>query len=219
MKKILLVLALALGSLVAFVPPKKNVLIIGDSISIGYFPFVKEALSAGALVSHNPGNAQHTGNGLEKLDRWLAQGPYDVITFNWGLWDLCYRHPDADTHGNRDKVNGKITYKLPAYKRNLQKLVKRLKKTGAKLIFVTTTVVPPNEAGRVEGDELRYNEAAKQIMKRYNVEVLDLHPVSVDVHKRHKLADGDVHYQPEGYAELAQTVSGAIQKALNEIRH
>jgi hypothetical protein len=59
-----------------------NVLIIGDSISIGYFPVVKELLEGKAVVVHNPGNAQHTRFGLEKLDEWLGQTKWDVIHFN-----------------------------------------------------------------------------------------------------------------------------------------
>ena len=80
------------------------VLLIGDSISLGYTPFVKELLKDEASVEHHPGNAQHTGTGLEKLDGWLGDKKWDVIHFNWGLWDLCYRHPEAKTGGNRDKV-------------------------------------------------------------------------------------------------------------------
>ncbi|MCK4830540.1 hypothetical protein KA005_83250 [bacterium] len=43
-----------------------RVLIIGDSISWGYFPYVKEALKEQAIIIHNEGNAQHTGTGLKK---------------------------------------------------------------------------------------------------------------------------------------------------------
>ena len=66
-----------------------RILIIGDSISIGYTPFVKELFQGRAEVVHNPGNAQHTGTGLENIDLWLGDGHWDVIHFNWSLWDLC----------------------------------------------------------------------------------------------------------------------------------
>ena len=83
-----------------------KVLIIGDSISGGYTPRVVNLLKDKALVKHNPGNAQHTGTGIEKLDAWIGETDWDVIHFNWGLWDLCYRHPESKVQGRRDKVQG-----------------------------------------------------------------------------------------------------------------
>jgi len=112
-----------------FQPKMKKILIIGDSISIGYTPFVKEALDGRAIVSHNPGNAQHTGTGLEKLDERLGNEKWDIIQFNWGLWNLCYRSQESKVQGNRDKINGTITYSGEEYQQNLRKLVKKLKTT------------------------------------------------------------------------------------------
>ena len=44
---------------------KPRVLIIGDSISLGYTPTVKKLLADKAVVVHNKGNAQDTGYGLK----------------------------------------------------------------------------------------------------------------------------------------------------------
>ena len=52
-----------------------KVLIIGDSISIGYTPYVQEALAGKATVVHNEGNAGHTGIGLNKIHDWLPGRP------------------------------------------------------------------------------------------------------------------------------------------------
>ena len=207
-------IAVALLCAFTFPQSKKKVLIIGDSISLGYFPTVKKALANEAEVLHNPGNAQHTGTGLRLLDQWLGDQKYDVILFNWGLWDLCYRHPDSKVQGQRDKMNGEITYTVDRYEANMEKLVQRLKKTGAKLVFVTTTVIPPDEAGRFEGDEITYNNAAKAIMKKYDVAVCDLHQYSIAVHKQYKKADGDVHYTAEGYQKLGDYITEAVKKVL-----
>lgn len=213
-KRIALLASISLVFLFAFSVPQKRVFIIGDSISLGYFPYVKEALAAEVEVVHNPGNAQHTGTGLRLLDKWLGDAKYDIILFNWGLWDLCYRHPESMVQGKRDKLNGEITFTVDQYESNMKQLVKRLKKTGAQLVFVTTTVVPPNEAGRFEGDEITYNKAAVALMKKYNIKVLDLHRYSVKIHKEHKKAEGDVHYTSRGYQELAGPVVEAIRMAL-----
>lgn len=207
-------IAVALLCAFTFPQTKKRVFIIGDSISLGYFPTVKKELAKEAEVLHNPGNAQHTGTGLRMIDQWLGDQKYDVILFNWGLWDLCYRHPDSKVQGQRDKLNGEITYTVDRYEANMEELVKRLKKTGAKLVFVTSTVIPPDEAGRFEGDEITYNNAAQEIMKKHDVEVCDLHKQSVEVHKQYKLKDGDVHYVPEGYRKLGEYIAKTVNKAL-----
>lgn len=215
MKRTIILSGLALISiLLAFRAPMKKVLIIGDSISLGYYPVVKKTFTGQAEVQHNPGNAQHTGTGLRLLDNWLGDQQYDVILFNWGLWDLCYRHPESKVQGQRDKLNGEITYTVDRYEANMEKLVQRLKKTGAKLVFVTTTVIPPDEAGRFEGDERTYNDAAKEIMKKHNIEICDLYSHSVAIHKKYSKAAGDVHYTDEGYIKLAEPIVAAVRKAL-----
>ncbi len=163
---------------------KPKVLIIGDSISIGYFPFVKEALKDKADVTHNAGNAQATEKGLTELYKWLSSGHWDIIQFNWGLWDIAYRSPESKVQGNRDKQNGTITTSPEQYRKNLEALVARLKKTGAKLIFVTTTYVPKEEAGRFTGDEIKYNTIALEVMKQNNIKVNDLYKTSVEVHQK-----------------------------------
>lgn len=199
----------------SFSSPQKKILIIGDSISIGYTPFVQEALKDKAIVKHNPGNAQHTGTGLLKLDEWLGEEAWDIILFNWGLWDLCYRHPDAKIYGNRDKINGTITFLPDEYAANLDKLVKQLKQTHAKLIFVTTTYIPPGEAGRIQGDENRYNKLALEVINKNEILVNDIHNYSKKVHKRYKSAEDDVHYTKAGYSLLAKKILKTLKKQLD----
>lgn len=200
--------------LISFQRDRKKVLIIGDSISIGYTPFVKTALAGTADVMHNPGNAQHTGTGLRNIDKWLGNTKWDVIHFNWGLWDLAYRNPESKEQGNRDKIKGKITFTPAQYAANLDTLVRKLKATGAKLIFATTTVVPANEAGRNEGDDKKYNDVALFVMKKYGVEINDLHNYSSGIHSKYAKGNGDVHYTEEGYRQFAEHVTEAIKKAL-----
>ncbi|MBI1374312.1 MAG: SGNH/GDSL hydrolase family protein [Phycisphaera sp.] len=191
-----------------------KVLIIGDSISIGYTPHVTKMLDGKATVVHNKGNAQHTKTGLAKIDSWIGDTKWDVIHFNWGLWDLCYRNPASKTQGNRDKVNGTITTPLEEYEKNLDELVTRLEKTGAKLIWGSTTVVPEDEAGRVVGDDLQYNAAAARVMKKHGVPTDDLNALTRTFDKDTFLAPGNVHYKTEGYEKLAKQVTEHIEAAL-----
>lgn len=191
---------------------KPKILIIGDSISIGYTPFVKEDLADKADVFHNLGNAQHTGTGLEKIEEWIGDEKWDIIQFNWGLWDLCYRHPDSKVQGNRDKENGNITYTINEYASNLDSIVTILKtKSKAKLIFVTTSYVPDYEAGRYKNDVIRYNNAAKEIMKKHSIIVNDIYEKSIPIHQEFGKGLDDVHYSSKGYKKLSELVTSFLK--------
>ncbi len=208
-------LLIACTLLFAFVAREPRILIIGDSISIGYTPFVKDYFSEKAIVAHNPGNAQHTGTGLEKIDLWLGDEKWDIVQFNWGLWDLCYRHPDSKVQGNRDKVNGKVTITVEEYAANLDSLVTILQaKTDARLVFITTTYVPKDEAGRFTDDAVKYNDAAKAVMKKHSVVVNDIYEQSVSIHKKFGKGVDDVHYTEEGYKQLSQLVTEFLEKEI-----
>ena len=192
----------------------KRVLIIGDSISIGYTPYVTKALAGRAQVVHNKGNAGASANGVENLQTWLGNRKWDVIYFNFGLHDLCYRHPDSPVQGHRDKVNGTLTATLEECEQNLETIVTALQQTGAKVIFANTTYVPSQEAGRYAKDVDRYNRVAERVMKRHGIPVDDLHALSLEVHPEFGLGDDNVHYTPEGYRLLSEQVVKSIEKVL-----
>ena len=139
-----------------------NVLIPGDSISIGYTRDVRSLMAGKANVfrpmnpsGKQPENCGDTPMGIKGLDKWLGDTRWDVIHFNWGLWDLCYRNPKVKTQGNRDKKNGTLSTTPEQYERNLETIVTQLEKTGAKLIWASTTLVPDGEVGRFVGDDVR----------------------------------------------------------------
>jgi lysophospholipase L1-like esterase len=214
----LLLTNIALPSVFAKDAPQNTdlpkVLIIGDSISIGYTPHVARILKGKATVKHNKGNAGHSGMGLKNLDKWIGTTNWDVIHFNWGLWDLCYRHPKSKVQGKRDRVNGKVTHTVEQYEENLDKLVARLKKTDAKLIWAHTTVVPEKEAGRIVGDDKKYNDVATKIMKKHGVAINDLYTLSKSFPSDHFKKPGDVHYTVDGYKELAKLVADILSTTI-----
>ena len=197
-------------------PNLPRVLLIGDSISIGYTLATRAELTGIANLHRIPTNAGHTGMGIAGLPKWLdpQKGKWDVIHFNWGLWDLCYRNPESKNQGKRDKENGTITNSVEQYSANLETIVSELKKTGAKLIFATTTPVPEGEAGRKVGDDLKYNEAARAVMEKHGIEVNDLHSVMAGKMEQLGVKPGDVHFKTEGSELLAKQVANAIRKAL-----
>lgn len=223
MRILLLLLILAATRITVGAEPTADaelprVLIIGDSISIGYTKQVIELLKEKATVERVKGNAGHTGMGLANLPKWLDKkhGKWDVIHFNWGLWDLCYRNPESKTQGHRDKIKGKITHTPDEYRANLEKIVAILKPTGAKLIWASTTPVPEGEAGRKSGDDLIYNKVAAEVMNKHGIPINDLHAVILPHMKTHTTAPGNVHFTPEGSKILARRVAAAISNALQK---
>lgn len=193
--------------------PKFNILIIGDSISIGYTPFVQSSMVGLANVVHNPGNAQSTTNGLEKTDEWIGTKKWDVIQFNWGLWDLAYRTANKK---DLNKASGILTNSPEKYRENMEILVKKLLATKAKLIFVTTTYVPVDEPGRKAGDEEVYNAIAIEVMKKHHITINNITNYSADVHQNpaYGLGSDNVHYNRAGYELLAAKISEALKAEL-----
>ena len=193
----------------AYIP---KILIIGDSISIGYFEPTQELLRGRAEVRHNPGNAAHTANGLARLDEWLGDTRWDVIHFNHGLHDLKY----MDEKGDLTETAGG-TQQIPneQYARNLEELTRRLKKTGATLIFATTTPVPEGSLGRIQADAKRYNQAALKVMKKHRVRINDLYAFALprldSIQQPH-----NVHFTDEGSRLLAGQVAASILEAIEK---
>jgi|TARA_B110000495_G_C22828652_1_gene483517 hypothetical protein len=186
---------------------------------MAFTPHVVQQLDGKAVVKHHKGNAQHTDTGLRKIDQWIGKTQWDIIHFNWGLWDICYRHPKSKVQGRRDKVNGTLTTTLEQYEKNLDELVSRLKKTDAKLIWAHTTVVPDKEAGRFVGDDEKYNEVATKIMRKHDIIINDLHSLSREFPADLFSEPGNVHYTQDGDRKIAQQVTGHILKALEDEQH
>ena len=180
-----------------------RILIVGDSISIGYTPFVNQMLEGKASVEHNAGNGGPTSNGVAHIEEWLKDGNWDVIHFNFGLHDL------------KIMENGKHQVSLEDYEKNLALIVAAMKKTRAKLVFATTTPVPEGKQNpvRITADVPRFNAAALRVMERNIVAVDDLYDVAL---KRitEIQRPNNVHFTDPGYEELAKPVVESIWKQL-----
>jgi lysophospholipase L1-like esterase len=181
-----------------------RVLLIGDSISIGYTVPVRKALAGKANVHRIPENGADTINGLKKIDSWLGDSHWDVIHFNWGLHDLKVT-PDG---GRQVPVE--------TYEKNLAVLVERLKATGAQLIWATTTPVPEGKQNppRDPSDPPLYTAAARGVMESHGVIIDDLYAAAMP-----RLAEiqlpVNVHFNSAGWELLGSRVAAAIGAALN----
>lgn len=191
-------------------PALPRVLLIGDSISMGYTLPVRELLKGKANVHRIPTNGGPTTRGLASIDEWLGDGTWDVIHFNWGLHDLKY----VDEKGALvDAAQGTQQVPLDEYERNLQTLVKRLQQTGARLVWRSTTPVPEGAAGRVPGDAARYNAVAAKIMSEAGIPVDDHYTYCLPRLSQMQ-RPANVHFTPEGSRLLAQQAATAIEQAL-----
>jgi lysophospholipase L1-like esterase len=206
-------LAVAAAAATAFAQPPK-VLIIGDSISIGYTPVVQELLSGEAAVERVAGNAADTRNTLAHLDDWLARGTFRVVSLNCGLHDLKF-----------SEANKTFQVPIEEYKKNLPLIVERVRQSGARVVWVATTPVDDLRharrlAGfsRYERDVEEYNAAAAAIMKKMGVPVCDLHKAAVKAGEDNLLAPDGVHYTDSGYRLLGGKVAAAIQRELKRLK-
>jgi len=190
-----------------------KVLVIGDSISIGYTPPLKEILKDKAVVEHNPGNAAHTQRGVENIDDWVGDTEWAVIHFNHGLHDLKF--VDDQGKNTRDREKGHIQIPIEDYERNLEKIVGRLEKTGAKLIFATTTPFPEGVGGPLRDlEQVKvYNDAALRVMEKHDVSINDLYSFALSRLEEIQKPN-NVHFTEDGSKVLAEEVARYIEEAL-----
>ena len=195
---------------------KPRVFIIGDSISLGYTPGVRKNLEGKAVVSRPAANCQHTGYGLANLKTWLGAGKWDVIHFNWGIWDThmldekggLLRAPEEA----KAAVPMHIRYTPEQYRENLEQLVKILEGTGAKLIWASTTPVMSRAGKRFDDIRIR-NEIAAEIMRAHKIATDDLYAFVLP-HVKEWQEDDQVHFNATGNEKLAARVSESIEHAL-----
>lgn len=191
------------------------VVLIGDSIRIGYEPFVTERLQGKArVVSPGEENGGDSANVLRGLDRWVIEHRPAVIHFNCGLHDIKV---DRSTQKHQVEAN--------AYRANLRQLRERLEReTSARLVFATTTPVldTRHQANkpfdRREADVESYNAIAREVLTSGlgPVAINDLHAEAKKVGLESALRNDGVHFTPAASKALAGAVAAAIEKALED---
>ena len=146
-------------------PKLPRYLFIGDSISGNYGKGLREALAGKYNIHHPPTNCGPSGSGAKNIIPWLGAYDqpgrhWDVISFNHGHWDAGNNRAD--------------------YQANLEVVIEELKKTGAKLIWVTTCPVPNgyDAAGPLD-DRGKAPGRKAGVMKKY------LNPWAAEVMARH----------------------------------
>ena len=182
-------------------PPR--VLLIGDSISMGYDPEVRRLLGDVAEVHRIKGNAESSRRSAGEIDRWLGNEQWDVVHINVGLWDV---------------VGGKTAegcaVPLDEYRRNVETILLASQLHGAKVVWASTTPVPPTEGRqRRESDVVQYNAAAAEVAAGLGIAVNDLHDVA-SKHLPQYQFPNNVHMTATGSAALGAATAHAIAAAL-----
>lgn len=177
-------------------PQLPRVLLIGDSVSRGYTLATRKALAGKANVHRAPANCGPTASGLKNMEVWLGDGKWDIIHFNFGIHDR--NTPIAD------------------YTQRLEQLIERMKKTGAKLVWASTTPIPDDPAKKQTAASIvERNLAAAELMRKHGVAVNDLF-TEITPRLAEMQYPNDVHFNASGYDFLGGTVAGAIEASLSK---
>lgn len=188
--------------------PLPRALIIGDSITMGYSVCLPPLLKG--KVEFSACNAFTSADGASNLVARLGDAKWDGIVFNHGLHDMKLV-PDGQGQ-TRQQVP------LPEYESIMDELVRRMKETGARVMFVTTTPVPDGTFSRLPEDVPLYNAAARRVMEKNNVEIIELYGFAVPQLEKIQLRN-NVHFTNDGSKILAEYVAERIMKLLSAPEH
>jgi len=191
-----------------------RVVLIGDSIRMGYEEVVAQELATEAQVWGPKENGGASAKVLLHLDYWVIQRKPEIVHLNCGLHDLP-----------TDRVSKEKAVPLAEYVENLRRIFGRIQQeTDATLIWASTT--PVNEKwhtrekpfDRFEVDVAAYNRAAREVAERMGVPANDLFEVVMRAGRDRLLSPDGVHFTKEGSALLGKEVAAAIRTCLRGSR-
>ena len=191
---------------------KKKILLIGDSIRMGYDKYVRMAFEEIAKVYYPDENCRFAAYVLRYLHIWkdnLQCGDdVDCVHWNAGLWDTLSM-PDGELHTPVD-----------IYKYYIDRVCKRIKAVfpKAKVIFATSTPVREElflgECKRYNKDIELYNSVASEIAKSYGFFINDLYEVTKNVPVSY-YSDMTHFYTKEGTQLISDKVIRCIEEHLD----
>ncbi|MBI1375791.1 MAG: hypothetical protein GC159_24030 [Phycisphaera sp.] len=194
--RVILLLTIALSPALAYgqaKAPLPRVLILGDGVYNEPSRVVAKELKGEVdvvYVTWQPDEVPDTTTALEHLDRLLGyvdkkgeklddkdRPRWDLIYFNFGLGDLIYRAPGMKSFRVMPIHVGGVRNTDPKrYEANLRELVGRLRATGAKLVWASTTPIRHSEPNIFEkGSEIEYNAIAARVMSEQHVPIDDMY--------------------------------------------
>ena len=187
------------------------VVLIGDSIRMGYQDYVVSELSGRAEVWVPEENGGDSRNVLAHLDQWVLARQPDLVHVNCGLHDL------------KRAFGAESAVPLAEYERNVRQILQRLQRelNGA-VVWATTTPVDENwhhqnkGFDRLEADVEAYNAAARAVAVDLEVPIDDLFDVVEGEGKAQLLTQDGVHFTEEGSQLLGRVVAGCVWGHLSD---
>ncbi len=202
----------------------KSVLLLGDSIRIGYQPDLQKELEGEFDVWGHPENGRFAKYTLNELGRILGdfskretvqynQGLLtpnaevsgdivypDVIHWNNGLWDTSIV---CEEDGPFTPIDEYISY--------MSKVLRELRKITDKIIFASTTPVKPENPNQKNEIIAEYNKHILAFMEKEGVVVNDLNAI-VSENVDEYLAADNIHLSPEGREACAKAAAECIRE-------
>lgn len=191
----------------------KKVVLIGDSIRLGYQNYVKSALDGVAEVYYPEENCRFAQFVLRFAHEWKRLGKWpddiDVVHWNAGSWDVLRIYDD-----------GPLT--PPEFYGDLIKRVdKRLRKIfpNAKMVFATTcSIVEEGYRGekyhRYNKEIEEFNKIALDALKDTDTEINDLYTLTTTLPKEYR--SDEAHWNtPDGVKMLGGQVLSYVCKAID----
>ncbi len=190
------------------VPDGSPVVLIGDSIRLGYEHVVRRTLAG--LVWSPAENCRSSREVIGNLERWIPpelRGPRSIVHLNAGLHDLR-RTPET---------GGEPLVPPDEYRANLERIADAVAvRWDLRLILATTTPVDDERhaSGRSSERHARdvraYNATLLSVAASHGLPVSDLHAV-VCADPEALLGDDGVHLSPSGNRVVGEAVAEAIR--------
>ena len=186
----------------------KKIVLIGDSIRMGYDKYVKDALEGSCEVYYPTENCRFAEYVLRFIGDWKKSGEWpddiDLVHWNAGLWDVI----DLDQEGP-------IT-SLDYYKEAIARINRRMHRLfpKAKIVFATSTAVieegylSPNFKRHNDDIEL-FNSTAIKALEGSGTVIDDLYEITKDI-PRECCSDMTHFNTPKGRATLGNQVLSVI---------
>jgi len=198
-----------------------QIVLLGDSIRMGYQNVVVRELAEVATVWFPEENGCHTKHTLARLPVWFADRQPALIHLNIGLHDMWVNESCGNVQESQDGSGNR--HPIPVYLADMRQVFEWLRaNTSARLVFALTTPVdqdrqrtsPYGRVVRRNADIPRYNAAVRPLAESLGVGVNDLHTVVEEAGVDRMIADDGVHFRPEGYEVLGQAVAARIRQEL-----
>jgi len=178
-----------------------DLVLIGDSIRMGYQATVRERLASVDIWSPEA-NGGDSANVMAHLDEWVVAHSPQLVHLNCGLHDI-----------KKPFDSGRAQVGLDEYRRHLHEIFDRILSTGARLVWASTTPVDEDLHHRNKGfdrftaDVDAYNSVALDLAMVENVPVNDLHAIIESADRTHLLREDGVHFSEEGSRLLGDAVA------------